>query len=312
MPLFRSASEVFDQANDFLLRGDFGSALNKYNDALRKFQKTGDVNGATLAAAYASVMGLAQRSSDPGAYRAAAQALRAVGDTPVKLGLRESTGNALAHEADILASAAEWTTLQPTSTAQYQQKAEALRQVATAIRTDIGSNVLVLPELFRQGSVTGESRALALAAMSEEALAESLLASDPKAAAEHYQTARLWWSQAGDAAQADAAAAHVAQYGKSAKCWFCGREVSGENIHFVPMPSDLTDLVKAADKDSPLPSFDPATGNVYACKGCHGAVFHLADRLAVQRTAELEAKVQPQIDELKKQIQAVKGRINMI
>ena len=312
MPLFKTASEVFDQANDYLLRGDFGSALNKYNDAIRKFQKVGDQNGILLATAYASVMNLAQNPNNPNAYRAAAQALRTVGDQPIKLGLRESTGNALAHEADILASAYEWTSLAPSSPAQYQQKAQALRQVATAIRTDIGGNVLVLPELLKQGSFTGESRAYALAAQSEEALAESMLATDPKGAAEHYQTARLWWSQAGDAAQADAAASRVAQYGKSAKCWFCGREVSGENIHFVAMPSDLTDLVKAADKDSPLPSFDPASGNVYACKGCHGAVFHLADELAVKRTAELDAKIQPQIQDLKNQIQAIKNRVNMM
>lgn len=312
MPLLKSASEVMDQANDYLLRGDFGSALNKYNDAIRKFQKVGDQNGVMVAAAYASVMSLAQATSNPEAYRAAAQALRSLADMPIKLGLRESTASAVAREADILASEAEWTTLQPTSVAQYQQKAQALRQVATAIRSDIGGNVLVLPELFRQGSVTGESHALALAAQSEEALAESLLATDPKAAAEHYQTARLWWSQAGNGAQADAAAAHVAQYGKSAKCWFCGREVAGENIHFVLMPSDLTDLVKAADKDSPLPSFDPASGNVYACKGCHGAVQHLADALATQRMNELDAKIQPQIQDLKNQIQAVKNRVNML
>lgn len=311
MPLFKTATEVFDQANDYLLRGDFASALAKYNDAIRKFQKVGDQNGILLATAYASVMNLAQDSNNPNAYRAAAQALHAIGDQPVKLGLRESTANAVAHEAEILASATEWVGLQPTSTAQYQQKAQALRQVATALRGDIGGNVLVLPELFKQGSYTGESRALVLAALSEEAIAESLVATDPKAAAEHYQTARLWWSQAGSGAQADAAAAHVAQYGKSAKCWFCGREVAGENIHFVPMPSDLTDLVKAADKDSPLPSFDPQTGNVYACKGCHGAVFHLADALAVKRAAEVEAKLQAQIDDLKKQVQAIKGRINI-
>ncbi len=77
------------------------------------------------------------------------------------------------------------------------------------------------------------------------------------------------------------------------------------------MPSDLTDLVKAADKDSPLPSFDPQTGNVYACKGCHGAVHHLADQLATERAAEVQAKLQPQIDELKKQVQAIRSHVNM-
>ncbi len=312
MSLIKTAPELMCQGHDYLLRGDFANALNKYNDAVRKFQKVGDMNGATQAYAYASVMNVAQSPSDPSAYRAAAQALRALGDMPVKLGLRESTGNAVAKEADILASVSEWTALRPTSVDQYKQKARALRQVATTIRTEIGGNVLVLPELFKQGSLTGEAQALALAAQSEEALAESLLASDPKAAAEHYQTARLWWSQAGNAAQADQASALVQAYGKSAKCWFCGREVAGENVHFVPMASDLTDLVRAADKDSPLPSFDPASGNVYACKGCHGAVHHLADDLAVRRTAELDAKIQPQIQDLKNQIQSIRNRLNMM
>ncbi len=311
MPLFRTVTEVFDQANDYLLRGDFASALAKYNDAIRKFQKVGDQNGILLASAYASVMNVAQDSNNPNAYRAAAQALHAIGDQPVKLGLRESTASAVAHEAEVLASATEWVGAPASSPAQCQQKAQALRQVATALRSDIGSNILILPELFKKGSYTGESHALVLAAMSEEVLAQSLVATDPKAAAEHYQTARLWWSQAGESGQADAAAAHVAQVGKSAKCWFCGREVTGENIHFVPMPSDLTELVKAADKDSPLPSFDPATGNVYACQGCHGAVFHQADDLAVKRAAEVEAKLQVQIDELKKEMQGVKNRVNM-
>ncbi len=311
MPLLKSASEVLDQANDFLIRGDFRTALAKYQDAYRKFQKVGDTSGMAVAAAYASVMDLSNHPSDPAACRATAQALHALGDMPVKLGPRESTGNALAREAEILASQAEWTGLAAANPAQYQQKAEALRTVATAFRSDVGNNILVLPELFKQGSITGEQRALSLAAQSEEAMAESLLATDPKAAAEHYQTARLWWSQAGDAAAADAAAGRVAMYGKSVKCWFCGREVSGENIHFVPMSSELTDLVKAADKDSVLPTFDPATGNVYACKGCYGAIDRLADALATQRMNQLDAKLQPQIDELKRQVQAVKGRINM-
>ncbi len=44
MPLFKTASEVFDQANDYLLRGDFTNALNKHSDAVRRFQKAGEQN----------------------------------------------------------------------------------------------------------------------------------------------------------------------------------------------------------------------------------------------------------------------------
>ncbi len=63
MSLFKTASEVFDQANDYLLRGDFGTALNKYNDAIRKFQKVGDQNGVILASA--STMSVAPSRANP-------------------------------------------------------------------------------------------------------------------------------------------------------------------------------------------------------------------------------------------------------
>ncbi|HEY7587829.1 MAG TPA: hypothetical protein VIB49_03665 [Thermoplasmata archaeon] len=302
MALLKSASEVLDQGHDFLLRGDFSNALARYNDAAKKYQKLGDINGAAIAGAYAAVMSLALRASDPAAYRQAVQSLRSLGPARMKLGVRESTAAQLAREAELLASEIELIGYHPASVDQYRQKARSLRDLATAFRADIGSQVLAIPELLHQGSLTGESKALPLAAHSEEALAESLLSSDPKAAAGHYQTARLWWSQAGYGGQADSALSRVQQYGRAARCWFCGRDVAGEGVHFVPMLSELTELVRNAVRDSPLPSYDAASGSVYACKGCYGAVYRLADGIATKRVAELEARVQAQIEDLKRRV----------
>jgi hypothetical protein len=227
----------------------------------------------------------------------------------MKLGVRESTAEQLAREAELLASEIELTAYHPASVDQYRQKAQSLRDLATAFRSDIGNQVLVLPELFRQGSLNGELKALPLAAQSEEAMAESLISSDPKAAAEHYQTARLWWFQAGYSGQADQALSRVQQYGRAARCWFCGRDVAGEGVHYVPMPSELTELVRNAAKDSPLPSYDAASGSVYACKGCYGAVYRLADGIASKRVAEMEARVQAQIEDLKRQVASLHSAV---
>ena len=302
MALLKSGAEILGLGHDFVLRGDFINAHERYVEAARKFAKQGDMNNAALAAAYASVMVIGQRLSDPSAYRFAAQSLRNLGATNIKLGLREVSGMKLATEADLLAEELELNAFQPTNSDQYRQKAQVLQNLATMFRTNTSGQVLVLPELFRQGAFQGESKAAPLAAQAEETLGESMISDNPKAAAEHYQSARLWWTQAGFSGRADQAALRVRAYGRAAKCWFCGREVSGEGIHFLSMPSDLTDLVRRSGGESALPTFDPAANAIYACKGCHSAVFKLADTLAVQRMQELEVRVTAQINDLKAQI----------
>ncbi len=54
MPLFKTATEVFDQANDYLLRGDFAYGAKGHNDMLRAYEK--------VEHAYAVRMAVARRS----------------------------------------------------------------------------------------------------------------------------------------------------------------------------------------------------------------------------------------------------------
>lgn len=312
MALLKSAPELLASGHDLVSRGDLSGALQRYTDAANKFNKTGDATNAALANAYAAVMTAGQRGRDPAAYRFAAQTLRGLGNTTLKLGLREASAAQLATEADLLAEELELSTLQPTNPDQYRQKAQYLQGLSIKFRTRIGDQVLTLPELFRQGSIRGTAKALPLAAQAEEASGEALITTDPKSAAEHYQSARLWWTQAGYSAQADSASARVRAYGRSAKCWFCGREVAGEGVHFVPMPSDLSEVVRKSGADSVLATHDPVGNTVYACRGCYNAVYKLADQLAVQRMNELEMRVQFQISEVRKQIASLNARINAI
>jgi len=309
LPLFKTPVEILAQGHDLVLRGDFVQARERFSEASTKFTKQRDMMGANLASVYAAVMAVGQGISNPQAYRTASQSLLTLGPYMFKVGLREVPAQQLALELDLLAAELEVTSMAPSDPQQFGEKAKALQELAMRFRAQLAGQVLVIPELFTKTVVVGEAKAAPLMAQAEEAIGESLILQDPKAAAEHYQSARLWWIQAGRLDQADAASTHMKEYGRAAKCWFCGREVSGEGIHFVAMPSELTDLVKQRGQGSALPTFDAATNSVYACKGCYGAVFQLADAIAVKRTGELEAKVQKQIDEIKSQISQIKGRI---
>lgn len=262
--------------------------------------------------AYAAMMTAGLRSRDPAAYRFAAQTLRNLGDRQLKLGLRDVSAAQLAVEADLLAEEEELALFQPSTSDQYRQKAQSLQALSIKLRTQVGDRVLTFPELFRQGTVKGSARALPVAAQAEEALGESLVGTDPKNAAEHYQSARLWWDQAGYSGQSDRAAIRMSAYSRSAKCWFCGREVAGEGVHFVSMPSNVGQAVRGTDGDSVLPSHSPSGTAVYACSGCYNAVYKLSDSLAVQRMSELESRIQTQLAEIRHQIASLHVAIRAI
>ncbi len=55
MPLFRTVTEVFDQANDYLLRGDFAYEAKGHNDMPRAYEKVEHPYTVRMAAARRSV-----------------------------------------------------------------------------------------------------------------------------------------------------------------------------------------------------------------------------------------------------------------
>ena len=310
MALFKTAEQVLQSGHDAVLRGSFTEALQNYRNASARFSKQGNSQTALLANGYASIVAIAQSPSNSSLYYPAAQSVRSLGDVSLKLGLREVSSTALATEIELLALEIDNLNAVARTSAEYADKARKLRELASRFRIETADNVLVLPELFYKQSVLGEAKALPLSAQAEEALAESLVMENPKAAAEHYQTARLLWMQAGRQDLGDFAASKVRSYGRAAKCWFCGREISGEGIHFMTMPSDLTALVMNTSKGSALPAFDPSQSQIYACKGCHSAVFKLADARAMERMSELEIRINTQLSEIRKSIAETRTMIS--
>lgn len=310
LALFKSPEQILQLGNDAVLRGSFAEALQNYKSASMKFSKQGNVTLSRLADGYAAIVAIAQSPSNTSLYHPAVQSVRSLGDITLKLGLREISAPALANEIQLLASEIDILNTRAATSAEHADKANKLRELATRFRTETADTVLVLPELFLKQSVLGESKAASLSAYAEEELGESLVFDNPKAAAEHYQTARLLWMQAGRQELADGAASRVRSYGRAARCWFCGREISGEGVHFLSMPSDLTDLLRKTAKDSALPAFDPSQSRIYACKGCHSAIYKMADALAMERMRELETRINMQLNQIRESIAEMQRMIS--
>lgn len=302
LALFKSPEQIFQAGQDAVLRGSFQEAKSLFETAASKYAKQGNVPMSSLSVAYSSIVLISQNPTDASLLYKAAQSVSILGDTILKLGLREVSAQELGREMALLAAESDLLSRRPVSTDQHAEKARSLRELAMRFRTEVADRTLVVPELFLKQSIIGEAKAIPLSAYAEESLGESLIQDNPKSAAEHYQTARILWMQAGRQDLGDVAASRVRSYGMAAKCWFCGREISGEGVHFLPMPSELTGLVVHSSKGSALPSCDPTMSQIYACRGCHSAVYLMADFRAVQRMQELEVRVNVQLNSLRESI----------
>lgn len=300
MTLFKSADEEMGLGNDRVLRGEFPQAVDRYQEAAKKYAKMGNLSAATVANAYLSLARLGVTGRSAAGLQAAANAVAPLGDMPFKLGPREWPASTLSREAQLLA---EEETLQgenpqdPTAQATLAQRYQAL---SIAYR-QMGNVVLVIPEALWHATESSPLKVSTLAALSEEAMGESLVTTDPKRAAEHNQNARNWWMQAGRPDRAEGAEQRGTRYGRAVRCWFCGREVTGEGVQFVSMPSEMG-AWSSADRGSALPSVNLPANSVYACKGCQSTLDRVADERATQRANEVRVALQAQIDDLKRRM----------
>lgn len=308
MPLFKGPEDHLQIANDRLLRGDFAGARDSYTSASQGYAKQGNGPGASMAAAYAGLMGLAGPTAVAPNYLAVAAAFAPMGAMPVKLGLRQVTAGQIALEAQLAAEEMTLASMVAGSPAVHQEMGHRYQALSMAYR-QMGDQVLVLSELFKRGSATAASKVPVYAARAMEEFGEAEVGTDPKRAAEHHQSARNWWLQAGDTARADAASQRVNRYAKSVRCWFCGREVTGEGVNFQSLTAVLgsVGLSEGAGQANALPACELAKGSVYACVACASAVDRVADAKALQRSAEAEARLNARIDELRRSIPTPPG-----
>jgi hypothetical protein len=299
MPLLKTADELMDLGHDRVLRGDFRTAADRYSEAARKFAKDGNQPAATVASAYANLTVLGQNPS-PADYKTVANSLAQLGGMPMKLGPRQIPASVLSHEASLLAEDKETQSMRPTTPAEHDALAKRFQALSMGYR-QMGNQPLILPEIFQKESVSTATKAPYFAALAEEEMGESLIGQDPKRAAEHNQNARNWWMQAGNSERAQAAANRVNQYGRSVKCWFCGREVTGEGIQFVALPGEMGPW-SSSTQGSGLVSADLSRTSVYACKGCQSTIDRVADERALQRASEAEARMNAKIEALRRRI----------
>jgi hypothetical protein len=299
MPLFKTPEDRVQAGQDKLLRGDYAGARDEFASAADGFGKKGRAFDAQVAQTYALLLGLQGPGATADGFKQLATALVPLGTTPLKLGTRTVPAADVGREASLLSEELGVLASRPSTPEAHADAGRRLQALALSYR-QLGNQVLIIPELFRLGSLTAQHRALLVSALAEEEMGEAEVTRNPKRAAEHNQNARNWWLQAGEGAKADLAAQRVSRYGRAVKCWFCGREAAGDGINFQTLASDVRGFGVGGDP-SALPDSNEGQGVVYACRPCSSALDRLADAKAQARTKELEDRINRMLQQMKSQ-----------
>jgi len=304
--LFKSDDEHFDDAVDLIKRKEYEKAMA----ALRK-SKAKDKDGSLTAKcdAMEAFINLYNKQNDPGAYINAANKLKAYTDGPLELGLSTFDPQKLAEECLLMAKTLNVRAMPESSPAENRAKGDALTDCAKDYQAKIGNNNLTIREFFGGGVTVGMKESITLMAEANERYSEAFAWDDPKKAAEYQQYALNYRRQIGESGEKNMDL--IKKYSSSATCWICGRDASGEGIHFFAMSSDISPMLR--ENKGVLKTADESFQNIYVCRACYTSISRRADaiskyyyNLTEEEMRSMEARLQAQIAALQAEITSLR------
>jgi hypothetical protein len=188
------------------------------------------------------------------------------------------------------------------------KRGQKLIELAQKYQSRIGDDNLKLSEIYHNDITrTGIREGLLLLALGYESLASGTVWENPKKAAEYQQIAYGYRRQMGDTGEANLKL--INDYAKTCKCWFCGRVASGLGIHFFPLSSEISPILRAPEGSEPLASETTDFNSIYACRACYSSITKRAEEIAYRYHLQamneinaMELRLQAQIASLQTQI----------
>lgn len=152
------------------------------------------------------------------------------------------------------------------------EDANRLIQAGNNMMNVCGDENLIHLAVFDGQKITGRVFALGYIAKGYEVAAHAISWDDPKKGAEYAQQAANYRKEENNTSMLAEDEKFVKGTSMTAHCWFCGKEVTGLDIHFVPMPSFVTKPLIDAEKREGK-SFPSYSGNeIYMCRACFTAI----------------------------------------
>jgi len=301
LSFFKSGDELYDRGVDCVKRNDMGNARKNFEKTIAKDKA--DPRSKHLASLQIALVDVCTSRGSKGTLEAAADAFDRTSEEGMEFGITEIDCKEFANECSLRCKY-----LTAIGMTDSKDKADALRSLAINYQTTIGPKTFKLDELIKDGKgYTGISQAIALNAMSYEVLSRIEVQSDPKKAAEYLQNAYNLRKQAGEDGGEDMNL--IRSYSKSVRCWICGRNSTGEGIHFGSMSSHLSPFMQKTGDDV-LISMSDDRQSIFVCTPCFTSISRRADAIAKDYHNASVRLIREVESNLNYRINALESRVN--
>ena len=313
MGLLKSKEEKaqikFEKGADLISQKKFDEARTNLMKSIDKGNATPDVH------ILIEMIDLRGRYKNPEALTKAIAVFSKYENVTVKYGVYDVNSTKLRDECKLSIDA-----IKARSAAESSKKEETGKELircGNAYMSQIGDENLLMEEIFDEEKVTGRIYALRLNALGYETLAQAFKWDNPKKAADYSQQAANYRRDLNDVEMVKTDERFVAGIGKTVRCWFCEKEVSGEDVHFVPMESFITKPIQELINQSNLPIKSSGVNEIYACRACYSAIdnrdqvyFKKSQEYTNHQVAVLRNEMIQRMNALDSKIEDVNYRLN--
>ena len=257
---FKDGNELFDEAQELIKQKEYAKACKKLRSAIEK-----ESDDSNLARVMIEFIEVGQSLNDASRYRELSASLDGI-DGTFDFGLSTFDVKELKEECDAMAVAIEARNSYANSNTDMVIKGERLIEAAKILQLKVGNDVLAINEYFNTSTLTGTRLSIALMAEGNELIADGTFWNDPKKAAEYQQIAYNFRRQLGESGEYNQR--KIKEYTMTCTCWICGRQATGEGLHFYRMSADVSPEHVKAEEGELAPSTEPGSPMIFVCKAC--------------------------------------------
>jgi len=307
MGFFKSKEEKaalkFEKGADLISQGKFDDARKNLQKSVDKGNASPDVH------ILIAMLDLRPNFGSTDSLRRAIAVFSKYDNVTVEYGVHEVNSTKLLNECKLYVDANEAMSVADGAKNKVTQAmGEKLIQCGNAF-DPIGDEALLMEEIFDGKKITGRNYALFLKAKGYEVMAQAVKWDDSRKAADYAQQAASLRRDRGDDADAARDQKFVENASKTAHCWFCDKEVSGMDIHFVEMDSFITKPIQAEIDKSDSQIKSSGKDVIYACRACYSAIniqdemyLSIAKKYADEELRKVRNELIGHINDLQRQI----------
>ena len=284
-------------------------AVHHFSEAQKYYSESGNAEKSAEAFALGALF-YALANNTPEAWQACCQAMSQVPNVQLDVGFMVNSAS-IGQQASILAFDVI-TTQKLNSESRDASRVVAVRDLAQRYMDLIG-NDLSLWRLMKQ-EIDPQRRAYYLLGLASLIEANSIADTDPKrsVALLSEATTNLELAAMDPMSVMQGTKTKLENIVKFGKCWFCGREMQGQNYHYVLLPANISPYSRHKYGAGTPSSIENNT--VVACESCSSSIRNVADDVAriyynmtLVEIHAVEQRLNAKIASLQQQINSVRS-----